>query len=546
MGLMDKFFNKKNKKEFSIEDEDFLNDDDNYTKSNDENFSDDFNPDFELENNGISGEIKEQKQNITSMFKNNKKVALGVGGVVGLGVAFVVAEPIINNIIGSSGVMDNSEFEATSKEVQELAQSTVKEDEEMARIQDQERKERIAKMKEEREAKRNASNNSNNVDGENSNLQNNQQNQNNELANSDISNQNNQNNINDPMNNGQINNANSNNVQGNNQLANNGIVNGVNGVNDNVNQTNTNKNNNGLQELAKDKEYIQRNGEINHTKIENEMDNNFNRSIKNIEKTDFTHNEKDVMDPFVQEYDGTINSRAMRNELSENMNLMKDYIEFLETKKKFEEAKAIYEKKKQKNIFEEEINKVKQEFLVEVDGMRKTMDELRNLNATLTDKLDNNGKNKELEELKKHNDELEERKLKLNIASSQKVYKIGQNYLLEETDLEGNVKIYKDGNAYKGHVIQQITPEFIKVKDEIGNSLILTVSSGQEISGVYSKIEIPTPMKIEVENNDDNDSKNNKNATKVEDYASVKNKERQDSLRNTEEQKNKTTSRFLN
>jgi hypothetical protein len=71
---------------------------------------------------------------------------------------------------------------------------------------------------------------------------------------------------------------------------------------------------------------------------------------------------------------------------------MKDYIDFLETKKKFEEAKLVYEKKKQKNIFEEEINKVKEEFLVEVDGMRKSMDELKNINSELTNKLENNDK----------------------------------------------------------------------------------------------------------------------------------------------------------
>lgn len=527
MGLFDKF--KKNKKDFSIENEDFLQDDELNTKSS--NGDDEFQQDFDLENNGMSDEIKEQKQNFANMFKNNKKIAIGVGGVVGVGILGVVVEPMITSAIGTSGVMDNKEFEQTTKEIQAMAQSTIKEDEEMARIQDQERKEKIERMKADREAKKllkekelQANNNETNQN-------------NNQVDNGNVLQENNNQQVNGNSSNENSSNGNSSN--GNSEVAN--QVKNQEEMKANIEKESQERN----LKLAKDKNYINENGEVVHKKIEKEMDNNFNRSVKNIEQTDFSHNTKDIMDPFVQEYDGTINSRAMRNELSENMNLMKDYIEFLETKKKFEEAKLIYEKKKQKNIFEEEINKVKQEFLVEVDGMRKSMDELKNLNAELTNKLENNGKTQELEELKKSNDELEERKMKLSIASSQKVYKIGQNYLLEETDIDGNVKIYKDGNAYKGHVIQQITPEFIKVKDEIGNSLILTVSSGEEFSGTYSKIEIPTPAKVEIENGD-LDKQAKESGTKVENYSDVKNKEKIEAQKTIDEQRSKTTSRFLN
>lgn len=543
MGLLDKFLKTKQKKDFNIEnDDDFLNE----IENKDENK---FEPDFNIEEDGLSGELKEQKQNLSHMIKNNKKVAIGIGGTIVLGVVGVIAEPIITSMIESNGTMDNSEYEKTSKEVKEMAQSSVKEEEALAKAQDVERKEKIERLKQERENKKN---NNLNVEQNNQNINTNNQNvvQNKEnnsvienkikeetIQQNGISNVNNNLNTKNNLNNVENSSSNVNNTQTNdlnkNQEQNSKVIEAF-------------KNTENKDGMINNKEYVQSNGEIKNSKIEKEMDEGFNKTVKKIEKTDFTHDQKDVMDPFVQEYDGTINSRAMRNELTENMKLMKDYIEFLETKKKFEEAKLVYEKKKQKNIFEEEINKVKDEFLVEVDGMRKSMDELRNINSELTAKLNNNGKSKELEEMKKTNDELEERKLKLNAATMQKIYKIGQNYLLEETDDQGNIKIYKDGNAYKGHIIEQITPEFVKVKDSIGNTLILTISSGEEISGVYTKIEIPTPNKSEVENKDIQSNNKEKAGTKVENYTEVKNKEQEKVAKETTEKVNQTKSRFLN
>lgn len=544
MGLLDKFLKTKQKKDFSIEnDDDFLNE----IENKDENK---FEPDFDIEEDGLSGELKEQKQNLSHMIKNNKKVAIGIGGTIVLGVVGVIAEPIITSMIESNETMDNSEYEKTSKEVQEMAQSSIKEEEALAKAQDVERKERIERLKQERENKKN---NNLNVDQNNQNVNTNNQNIVQNQGNNDVV----ENKIKEEtiQQNG-VSNAN------NNLNAKNNLNSVENSSSSNVNNTQTNdlnknqeqnskvieafKNTENKEGMVANKEYVQSNGEIKNSKIEKEMDEGFNKTVKKIEKTDFTHDQKDIMDPFVQEYDGTINSRAMRNELTENMKLMKDYIEFLETKKKFEEAKLVYEKKKQKNIFEEEINKVKDEFLVEVDGMRKSMDELRNINSELTAKLNDNGKSKELEEMKKTNDELEERKLKLNAATMQKIYKIGQNYLLEETDDQGNIKIYKDGNAYKGHIIEQITPEFVKVKDSIGNTLILTISSGEEISGVYTKIEIPTPNKSEVENKDIQSNNKEKAGTKVENYTEVKNKEQEKVAKETAEKVNQTKSRFLN
>lgn len=543
MGLLDKFLKTKQKKDFNIEnDDDFLNE----IENKDENK---FEPDFDIEEDGLSGELKEQKQNLSHMIKNNKKVAIGIGGTIVLGVVGVIAEPIITSMIESNGTMDNSEYEKTSKEVQKMAQSSVKEEEALAKAQDVERKEKIERLKQERENKKN---NNLNVEQNNQNINTNNQNvvqnkENNSVIENKIKEetiqQNGVSNVNDNLNTKN----NLNNVENSSFNVNNTQTNDLNkNQEQNSKVIEAFKNTENKDGMINNKEYVQSNGEIKNSKIEKEMDEGFNKTVKKIEKTDFTHDQKDIMDPFVQEYDGTINSRAMRNELTENMKLMKDYIEFLETKKKFEEAKLVYEKKKQKNIFEEEINKVKDEFLVEVDGMRKSMDELRNINSELTAKLNNNGKSKELEEMKKTNDELEERKLKLNAATMQKIYKIGQNYLLEETDDQGNIKIYKDGNAYKGHIIEQITPEFVKVKDSIGNTLILTISSGEEVSGVYTKIEIPTPNKSEVENKNIQSNNKEKAGTKVENYTEVKNKEQEKVAKETAEKVNQTKSRFLN
>src|SRR5574344_1405889 len=113
--------------------------------------------------------------------------------------------------------------------------------------------------------------------------------------------------------------------------------------------------------------------------------------------------------------------------------------------------------------------------------------------------------------LKKLDDEIASRTLELNSDVSQKVYKIGFNYLLEETDSEGNIKVYRDGNAYKGYKIIQITPDFLKVKQD--NS------------------------KVEVENDSSNNSSSSSSNSnrKVENYTNVQNKSRENMLN---EQKN--------
>ena len=283
------------------------------------------------------------------------------------------------------------------------------------------------------------------------------------------------------------------------------------------------------------------------------MENQFNASIKKIEGADLEHDINDKLDPFALEYGGTINSKAMSNELNENVKLMREYIAFLETKKTFEEAKLTFEKEKRKNIFEQEVNKVKDEFLLEMDGMKKEFEALKEENKNLSSQLKNNSTNNEIENLKKLDDEIANRTLELNSDVSQKVYKIGFNYLLEETDSEGNVKVYRDGNAYKGFKIIQITPEFLKVKQENGRVSILSINEENNTRNSYAKVNIPTPKKIEVENEESSSSstsstKNSKQ--KVENYSNVQNKNRENSMN---EQKNvennreqQLKSRFLN
>ncbi len=155
--------------------------------------------------------------------------------------------------------------------------------------------------------------------------------------------------------------------------------------------------------------------------------------------------------------------------------------------------------------------------------------------------------------LKKLDDEIANRTLELNSDVSQKVYKIGFDYLLEETDSEGNVKVYRDGNAYKGFKIIQITPEFLKVKQESGRVSILSINEENNTRNSYAKVNIPTPKKIEVENEESSSSStsNTKNSKqKVENYSNVQNKNRENSMN---EQKNvennreqQLKSRFLN
>lgn len=499
MSIMDKFLNKnkKSKKE-EFDEFDDLDNEETSNSSSDEFADDEFESDIDIEAEGTSGEFKEQKNNLKSLVEKNKKVAIGASVVVGLGVASIVAEPYITKMMNSGNVMNNSEFEQTSKQVRDLANSSVKEDEAIAAQKKIEREERMAKMKAEKEAKQAA--------------------QAAQLA------------------------------QEEKQLAESAKIAEANKV------AKMNAQNNKVNEVNKASGYdikgvttnnkttptsiINEKGHIEQKVAEAKMDSNFKNVQAKIEQVQLMHDPEDKMDPFLQEYDGTVNSRAMRNELSENMKLMKDYIEFLDTKKKFEEAKLVYEKKKQKGLFAEEITKVKQDFLNELEGMKSSMAELRALNAKMANKMIEDKKSAENSEATKANNELEARKMRLASTGEQKVYKIGANYILEETDKDGNTKIYRDGNAYKGAIIIQVTPEFLKVKEANGDNMILAISNGSEMSGSYATIAIPTPAKSGVENND-----MAAGGKEVKDYTAAKVQEQ----KATEQDKESSVkSRFLN
>jgi len=484
VSLMDKFINKK-KKSNDDEFEDFDNEDaenelDDESVDDDQFDNNEFDSDFDEDDiEGGESEFKQQTGNLKDLIQQNKKAAIGVGSIAGLAVAGVIVEPYITKMMNSGDVMDNNEFEKTQSQVQQLASSSVKEDKAFATAKKVERAAKLEKLKELREKKEQIKTSS-------------------KLLNTKGSLDKKR----EPKT----------------------VLIKKNIVLPTINETTAT--------------IINTKGHIDQKKATTKMASNFNKIQVKVESTELMHNPTDKMDPFLQEYDGTVNSRAMRSELTENMKLMKDYIEFLDTKKQFEQAKLIYEKKKQKGLFADEINSVKKDFLAELEGMKSSMAELRTLNAKMANRLLSEKEDKAMSEIKKANDELASRKMRLNNNGTQKVYKIGSNYMLEENDGQGNTKIFKNGNAYKGSIITQITPEFIKVKESNGEVIILSINTGSEMTGTYATIKIPTPAKSGVENNDIEEGV----GLKVEEYSYAKAKEKASSTQASEQS---IKSRFL-
>ena len=552
MGFLDKILKKKQKSNKTDELLDTIEDFDNVYSSNDiesnnKSTSNLNNDDIDLDTMDLGDDeddkpkSKKQLPKLNFGLEKNSKKTKTIAGVVIVGLSLYLASPFIMDTLKTQGIMSNSEYEETIQEVNEL--SSQNDNPELLAKMEAEEKDRIEKAKASREAKK---------------LKKELEAKANETTSNEIKEESTQSEqaklvrkqlevvkeepklIENSLENKVVENTTTQSEQA--KLVRKEIKEETKVVEKNVKE-----------ELAEGTNYVGKDGHIKQDRIEKAMDDQFNKSIKKIEGSDLEHDINDKIDPFALEYGGTINSKAMSNELNENVKLMREYIAFLETKKTFEEAKLTFEKEKRKNIFEQEVNKVKDEFLLEMDGMKKEFEALKQENKNLNSQLKNNSANNEIENLKKLDDEIANRTLELNSDVSQKVYKIGFNYLLEETDSEGNVKVYRDGNAYKGFKIIQITPEFLKVKQESGKVSILSINEENKTRNNYAKVNIPTPKKIEVENEDSGSSstsstKNSKQ--KVENYSNVQNKNRENSMN---EQKNiennreqQLKSRFLN
>ena len=554
MGFLDKILKKKQKSNKTDELLDTIEDFDNVyssnnIESNDKSTSNLNNDDIDLDTMDLGDDeddkpkSKKQLPKLNFGLEKNSKKTKTIVGVVVVCLSLYLVSPFITDVLKTQGIMSNSEYEETVQEVNEL--SNQNDNPELLAKMEAEEKDRIEKAKASREAKKLK---------KELEAKANQESKSNETTSNEIKEESTQSEqaelvrkqlevvkeepkpIENSLENKVVENTTTQSEQA--EL----VRKEIKVVEKNVKE-----------ELAEGTNYVGKDGHIKQDRIEKAMDDQFNKSIKKIEGSDLEHDINDKIDPFALEYGGTINSKAMSNELNENVKLMREYIAFLETKKTFEEAKLTFEKEKRKNIFEQEVNKVKDEFLLEMDGMKKEFEALKQENKNLNSQLKSNSANNEIENLKKLDDEIANRTLELNSDVSQKVYKIGFNYLLEETDSEGNVKVYRDGNAYKGFKIIQITPEFLKVKQESGKVSILSINEENNTRNNYAKVNIPTPKKIEVENEDSGSSstsstKNSKQ--KVENYSNVQNKNRenimneQKNIENNREQQLK--SRFLN
>jgi hypothetical protein len=542
MGFLDKILKKKQKSN-EVDDlldkiEDFDNVySSNNIESNNKSTTNLNNDDIDLDTMDLGDDeddkpkSKKQLPKLNFGLDKNSKKTKTIAGVVIACLSLYLVSPFIVDALKTQGIMSNSEYEETIQEVNEL--SSQNDNPELLAKMEAEEKERIEKAKAAREAKK---------------LKKEQEAKSNETTSNETKEKTKQlevvkeepKSIENPLENKVVENTTTQSEQA--KLVRKEVKEDIKVVEKPIVK----------EELAEGTNYVGKDGHIKQEKIEKAMENQFNASIKKIESSDLEHDINDKLDPFALEYSGTINSKAMSNELNENVKLMREYIAFLETKKTFEEAKLTFEKEKRKNIFEQEVNKVKDEFLLEMDGMKKEFEALKQENKNLNSQLKNNSANNEIENLKKLDDEIANRTLELNSDVSQKVYKIGFDYLLEETDSEGNIKVYRDGNAYKGFKIIQITPEFLKVKQESGKVSILSINEENNTRNNYAKVNIPTPKKIEVENEDSGSStsstKNSKQ--KVENYSNVQNKNRENSMN---EQKNvennreqQLKSRFLN
>ena len=214
-----------------------------------------------------------------------------------------------------------------------------------------------------------------------------------------------------------------------------------------------------------------------------------------------------TVDPFLQQYQTAIDNKQKIDQLKSNVELMESAYKYLDTKLKYDQQ-AQYYKEKIDNIENAKPRaKIKEELNSALENMQSQINQLRDENSKLKSDIENgsvtvaNSNNNGNGGSSKGGDYSQAAgfvKSGDNISLSnsyngqnylQSIYRIGDNFIMEEIDENGNITVYRPGMNYRGTVIKSIGENFLSL--QAGDDIQL-VSVGNSGSGVAIMVLVTT------------------------------------------------------
>ena len=248
------------------------------------------------------------------------------------------------------------------------------------------------------------------------------------------------------------------------------------------------------------------------------------------------------VDPFLQRYQTAIDNKQKIDQLKSNVELMESAYKFLDTRLKYDQQAQYYKEKIDNIENAKPREKIKEELNSALENMQRQINELRSENIKLKSDIENgatnNGNSGNVDsgyvaESGKKNKAYSENSgfVKagdgLSLAMSyngqnyiQSIYKIGENFIMEEVDGNGNITVYRPGMNYRGTLIKNIGENFLslQVGDDIQLVSVGNGSSGSSSSS-YNYITIGMPSTSSIKNAEQERSSRGNNGPR--DYSQV-------------------------
>lgn len=226
-----------------------------------------------------------------------------------------------------------------------------------------------------------------------------------------------------------------------------------------------------------------------------------------------------TVDPFLQQYQTAIDNKQKIDQLKSNVELMESAYKYLDTKLKYDQQ-AQYYKEKIDNIENAKPRaKIKEELNSALENMQSQINQLRDENSKLKSDIENgsvtvaNNNNNGNGSSSKGGDYSQAAgfvKSGDNISLSnsyngqnylQSIYKIGDNFIMEEIDENGNITVYRPGMNYRGTVIKAIGENFLSLQAGDDIQLVSVGNSGSGASSTgYNYITIGMPSNSSIKN----------------------------------------------
>ena len=226
-----------------------------------------------------------------------------------------------------------------------------------------------------------------------------------------------------------------------------------------------------------------------------------------------------TVDPFLQQYQTAIDNKQKIDQLKSNVELMESAYKYLDTKLKYDQQ-AQYYKEKIDNIENAKPRaKIKEELNSALENMQSQINQLRDENSKLKSDIENgsvtvannnNGGNGNSSKGGDYSQAAGFVKSGDNISLSnsyngqnylQSIYRIGDNFIMEEIDENGNITVYRPGMNYRGTVIKSIGENFLSLQAGDDIQLVSVGNSGSGASSTgYNYITIGMPSNSSIKN----------------------------------------------